>query len=59
MQSAELDGHVVLFEQAAAKTGAPGDRSSSLGSNPARSHSRQCTPGRAKPCMRAWASGCT
>ncbi len=32
VQSAELDGHVVLFEQAASKMGAPGDRSSSLGS---------------------------
>ncbi len=31
LQSAELDGHVVLFEQPAAKSGAPSDRSSSLG----------------------------
>jgi lipopolysaccharide export system protein LptA len=33
VQSAELDGHVVLFEQPAAKSRAPGDDSSSLGSS--------------------------
>ena len=53
VQSAELDGHVVLFEQAAAK----GPRRQVF--VPARSHNRQCTPGRAKQCMRAWESGCT
>ena len=56
VQSAELDGHVVLFEQAAAKGPATGLRR--WGHNLARSRRRQCTPGRAKPCMRARASGC-
>jgi len=44
VQSAELDGHVVLFEQAAEKPGPPGNTSSPLGTNPG-----------TRPPLRAWA----
>ena len=46
VQSAELDGHVVLFEQAAANPGAPIDRSSSPGAMPG---------AQPQPAMHAWA----
>jgi lipopolysaccharide export system protein LptA len=46
VQSAELDGHVVLFEQTAMNTGAPSDRSLGPGSKPGP---------QPQPALHAWA----